>query len=112
MVGKTEREDDRDWKLAVFEDVVAEQAVQERAWALANGMHEPSIHPTLSYTDLQAARRYLRQCVLNASVAELQGMTERDFAALWARGAIGACVYRGQGRSGGAAGSARSRRQR
>lgn len=88
--------DDAEWKLAAYADVVADSVVQQLAWSIANAARTPS-DPKLSAMDLQASRRYLRACMLRAGASEVAQMQRQDFAALWARGMLGAARYRSRG---------------
>lgn len=47
--------------------------------------------------DLEAARVYLRRCIANMSVLEVESITAQSAGALWARGALGAARYRAEG---------------
>lgn len=94
-------DDERAWKMAMYERVVADQQVQHLAWQMAKqSIDDPT---ALSPGDLHAARRYLQTCVLRMTVTELGNMRPHEFAALWSRGVVGASEYRRRG-SGGAAG--------
>ncbi|HKY36579.1 MAG TPA: hypothetical protein VJN18_11605 [Polyangiaceae bacterium] len=51
----------------------------------------------VSSADIEAARPYLRRCVLNMTVYEVESITAEAAGALWARGAVGAARYRVEG---------------
>lgn len=91
--------DEREWKQAMYERAVADQQLKSLAWHMAQSLGGPG-DPALGAGDLEAARRYLRVCVLNMSVYELQTVTNSELAGLLARGALGAARHRaGRGES-------------
>ncbi|GMV17475.1 MAG: hypothetical protein AMXMBFR56_56990 [Polyangiaceae bacterium] len=85
--------DDTEWKLAAYAEATADETVRQLAWSIANAARTAE-DPELSAMDLQAARRYLRACMLRATAAEISAMQRQDLAALWARGLLGAARYR------------------
>ena len=85
--------DDMEWKLAYYEMVVTDPDVKARTWAIAEASQTEE-SPTLTHADFQCARRYLRACMLRASITELQALSQEELAGWWARGVVGACQYR------------------
>jgi hypothetical protein len=86
-------EDEREWKASVYEQFVADAGVKRRAWTLAENARGED-DPEVTLLDVECARPYLRKCLTNMSVNELADLGAEGAAALWARGAIGACRYR------------------
>ncbi|MEO7034244.1 MAG: hypothetical protein ABI548_10160 [Polyangiaceae bacterium] len=89
----TQNADNAEWYEACYEQIVANKAVQTRALTYAQAMRGRD-DPEIVIPDVQGSRAYLRACVLNMSVAELSEKKTDEFAALWARGALGAAKYR------------------
>lgn len=92
-MARHEVDGDAEWKLAAFNAAVQDERVQNLAWSIAEAAQTPE-DPKLSAMDVQAARRYLRACILKASTEEVAGMGLHELAALWARGTVGAARYR------------------
>jgi hypothetical protein len=86
--------DDEAWMQSMFEAVAGDQRVKDLAWQLAEHMLPEDERDQLSEADLQAARRYLRACMMRMTQTEVQAMDRRELAGLWARGAVGAREYR------------------
>ena len=59
----------------------------------ATAMREES-DPKIYRSDLAAGTRYLRTCMDNMTLSEVQYRDDQVFVALWARGALGAARYR------------------
>ena len=85
--------EDEDWYTALYEQVVADRAVQARAIDYAETMRLDG-DPEISMSDVQASRAYLRACIFSMSQTEASEKRPDDLAALWARGALGAAKYR------------------
>ncbi len=86
-------QDDEDWYTALYEQIVADRAVQARTVDYAETMRVDG-DPEISMSDVQASRAYLRACIFNMSPTEASEKRPEDLAALWARGALGAAKYR------------------
>jgi hypothetical protein len=84
--------EEREAKLEYFYDAVANPNTRQRVSFHIRAMHEGD--PPVAPADVQAAQGYLKACILNMSLAELDLKTQDDLAALWARGSIGAAQYR------------------
>jgi len=85
------------WKLNVYDSVVSDEGIHALVWRHLEGSQE-SGGPKVLEMDVAAGRKYLRRCMLNMSQIELQALSSRDAAALWARGAQGAAIYRNRRR--------------
>lgn len=104
-------DDEREWKQAVYERAVADPQVKALAWNIANhATGEAS--PAVNAGDMAAARRYLRACMLNMTVTELQAVTSNELAGLLARGAMGAARHRTRADASSALPSSRARHRR
>lgn len=86
-------DDEREWKQAMYERAVSDSKIKGLAWQMAERLVGAG-DPELGAGDLEAARRYLRVCMLNMSVYELQTVTTHELAGLLARGALGAARHR------------------
>ncbi len=91
MTSEEER-DDRAWKIAVYEDLVADPQIRSTAFSVAEDAHNGTT--PLSGADLHAARRYLKACILRMTVPEIAALRPYEAASLWARGILGAWRYR------------------
>jgi hypothetical protein len=89
-------EDVAEWYELAFVDVVSDPNVRALARRDATRLASPE-GPFPEAADFEAARPYLRKCMDNMSVAELEELTDEQAAALWARGACGAARFRKQG---------------
>jgi hypothetical protein len=74
----------REWRESVFVQLVSDGEVRQAA--------STDLHVELS--DLEAARPYLRKCLVNMSTAELEHIQPQMAALPWARGALGQAQYR------------------
>jgi len=81
------------WREACFAEIVTRPEVR-RAAHLEAGRLGATSGITLQAADIEAARPYLRRCLQNMSVAELETLPADSAGALWARGALGAARYR------------------
>jgi hypothetical protein len=93
----THSAENAEWYEACYEQVVADKAVQSQALVHAQRMRSID-DPEITISDVQASRAYLRACMLNMSPTELSDKKSDEFAALWARGALGAAKYRSGGK--------------
>lgn len=86
----------REWYETSFAELVSNADVRRAARLemvrLADGS---DVIPLQS--DLEAARNYLKKCVMNMSPVELQVLSAEEAGALWARGALGAARFRKDG---------------
>lgn len=87
--------DEREWKQAVYERAIANQELKAMAWQMAE-RESASESVALGPGDMEAARRYLRVCMRNMSVYELQTVATHELAGLLARGALGAARFRAE----------------
>lgn len=104
-------DDEREWKQAVYERAVSEPQLKALAWNIADLATGDGV-PSVNAGDMAAARRYLRACMLNMTVTELQAVTSNELAGLLARGAMGAARHRARGDVSGAQPATRARRSR
>lgn len=99
-------DDEREWKQSMYEQAVSDPNFKSLAWQMAERLVGAD-DPELGAGDVEAARRYLRACMLNMSVYELQTVTTQELAGLLARGALGAARYRAAGTTTHSAGAPR-----
>lgn len=85
--------DEKDWKLAMFESAVADPWIRGHAFSLAEAARGPD-DVELNLMDLESSRPYLRTCILRMSVAEIAAAQKITLASLWARGTLGAARFR------------------
>jgi hypothetical protein len=85
-----EEKDDREVRFlnVIEDDDYRQQALQEASKLRETGDPEPR------FADLVAGTRYLRKCMDNLRLTDLQSRDEVEFVALWARGTLGAARYR------------------
>lgn len=88
-----------EWKQQMYENYVADPRIQSLTMEIAESLSRDG-GPTATLADTAAARRYLRKCVLNMTVAEISQLRIADVAGLWARGAAGAAQWRLRGNQG------------
>ena len=91
-----DKDDEREWKETVYIGLVTDGAVRAHAWNSAQAMHGDN-EPALQLADLEIARTYLKKCVTRMSVTEIKASGDETFAALWAKGTVGAAKYRVRG---------------
>jgi hypothetical protein len=85
--------DEDEWRAALYADLLSNPQVLRAAQIeLSRIAAGGTIIPHKS--DIEAARCYLRACLTNMSIYELQSITVEAAGALWARGAWGATKYR------------------
>lgn len=84
---------EREWKQAMYERAISDPQLKMLAWKMAESMTTDG-GPPLGAGDLEAARRYLRVCMMNMTTYELQTATNAELAGLLARGTLGAARYR------------------
>ena len=89
-------DDEHEWKLQRYEAFVGDPQAVELAFDLARECTPEGDEPPV-LSDVHAARRYLRRCILNMSFGEVRGLSPDAAASLWARGTDGARRYRLQG---------------
>ena len=89
--------DERATRDALFDEVVGDPKMRESIVRHLSFLADPD-EPGVAPADVQAARHYLRRCMDNMSINELSAKSDDDFAALWARGSLGAARYRAGGR--------------
>lgn len=81
------------WYESCFAELVTRPEVRRSAQLEAARLGASSgITPQAA--DLEAARPYLKRCLRNMSVVELENLSAGSAGALWARGALGAARYR------------------
>lgn len=97
MVNKSSNED-REWRMSVYENLVADRRVQAIAMQIAEASREPG-DPEVNLGDTAAARRYLLRCVMRMSIAELANIDVATAGGLWGRGAIGAARWRARAKA-------------
>lgn len=95
----------RDWYEVAFAQLVSSPEVR-RAAQLEMSRLAVGGEVAPQAADLEAARVYLRRCITNMPVPEVESITANEAGALWARGALGAARYRLEG------GGRRKRRRR
>jgi hypothetical protein len=102
-------DEDRDAKLEYFHHAVSNPEVKRRL-----SLHLSSMEggDEVAPSDVQAAGNYLRTCILNMDMPELEMKSLDELAALWARGALGAAQYRRQRQSTPSHGERARRRRR
>ena len=86
----------RDWYEAAFAQLVSSPDVR-RAAQIEMSRLAAAGEVAPQAADLEAARVYLRRCITNMPVPEVESITAREAGALWARGALGAARYRLEG---------------
>jgi hypothetical protein len=91
-VARATRNDDADTKAAIYEAFIAADGVTARVSYHIHLMHDGV--PPVGPADVVAGQRYLRACVGNMTLAELNAASDDALLSLWARGSVGAAVYR------------------
>ena len=76
-----------------FLQIVESPPYRRAAELQAAAMREES-DPQIHRSDLAAGTRYLKTCMDNMTLSEVQYRDDQVFVALWARGALGAARYR------------------
>lgn len=85
--------DQQTWRDTCFAEIVTRPEV--RRFAQIESARLGSASGTVPQAaDIEAARPYLRRCLENMSVIELENLSAESAGALWARGALGAAKYR------------------
>jgi hypothetical protein len=92
-----DKDQDYEWKESFYIGLVTDGGVRALAWNSAQAMHGDS-EPALQLADLETARTYVKKCVVRMSETEIKASTDATFAALWAKGTVGAAKYRVRGR--------------
>lgn len=97
-MANTSTNEDREWRMSVYENLVADRRVQAIAMRIAEASREPG-DPDVNLGDTAAARRYLLRCVMRMSIAELANIDVATAGGLWGRGAIGAARWRARAKA-------------
>lgn len=91
--------EDREWRISVYENLIADPRVQAIAMQVAESSRGPG-DPEVNLGDTAAARKYLLRCVMNMTVVEVASLDVATAGGLWGRGAIGAARWRARRRPG------------
>jgi hypothetical protein len=85
--------EDREWRISVYENLIADPRVQAIAMQVAESSRERG-DPEVNLGNTAAARKYLLRCIMNMTVVEVSTLDVATAGGLWGRGAIGAARWR------------------
>src|SRR6187200_903229 len=83
------KDDEKEDREVRFLNVIEDDEYRREALDEANKLRETG-DPEPRFSDLVAGTRYLRKCMDNLRLTDLQNRDEVEFVALWARGTLGA----------------------
>ncbi len=86
------RDEDDEAKTAIYAELIASKEVRALVSTHIGLMHDG--YPPVGPADVAAAQTYLKACIDNMTLVELDSTSDDHLAALWARGCVGAALYR------------------
>lgn len=87
------RDEEKDDREVRFLNIIENDDYRREVLDEANKLRETA-DPEARFADLIAGTRYLRKCMDNLRLTDLENRDEVEFVALWARGTLGAARYR------------------
>ncbi len=98
--GFESHEEEQEWRTEFYRRVVSSEDIRRQTWTMALELRAPD-DPELALADLETARRYMHKIMMTADTYELESNSAPQFAAMWAKGTLGAGRYRASKAGGG-----------